>query len=301
MPDSSGPRRLRIQAQPNVLDEARRAFRLLVTGPDPLALEASAVQGMAGLDGLPPGPAPLGQLRELLLARSCPQATRDAVWRELATRSRTQHGAWTVGCVGVALPALTSVVATLTARFADDPADVAAATLTGFLQALAEADLDRPRVMLRLRWAAYRAGHAALTEALDAPRPVPPRFGSVPPTPPWGHPDLVLARAVADAAITRREADVIGATRLEQVAVADWAATHAVSVWATYKLRSRSEARLVAYLLAGDAPATSARRRRGQTRPDTTGSVSKVGAQVGLQLRRQLRATEPAPEDPRCA
>jgi hypothetical protein len=59
------------------------------------------------------------------------------------TRSRRQGGAWTVGCVGVAVRALTSITAQLTARFIDDPSDVASSVLTGFLAALASADLDR--------------------------------------------------------------------------------------------------------------------------------------------------------------
>jgi len=231
---------------PNSLDIARTSFALLVTGPDPLSLDGR------NFDRLPDGWLPLSQVRDLLLAASCPQATRDAVWAELVTRSRAQGGAWTVGAVGVALPALTSVAARLTGRFAGDPADIHAEVLTGFLAALAEVDVERPRIMLRLRWAAYRAGHAALTEALDGPPPAAPAFGSLPPVPPWGHPDLVLARAVADGAISRLEADVIGSTRLEDVAVADWATAHGSSTWAVYKLRKRAEQHLVTYLLDTD-------------------------------------------------
>lgn len=228
---------------PNSLDIARTSFALLVSGPEPLSLDGR------NFDGLPAERLPLSLVRDLLLAASCPQATRDAVWAELVTRSRGEGGAWTVGAVGVALPALTSVAARLTGRFAGDPADIHAEVLTGFLAALAEVDIERPRIMLRLRWAAYRAGHAALTEALDGPAPAAPAFGSLPPIPPWGHPDLVLARAVADGAISRLEADVIGSTRLEDVAVADWATAHGSSTWAVYKLRKRAEQHLLTYLL----------------------------------------------------
>jgi hypothetical protein len=100
-----------------------------------------------------------------------------------------------------------------------------------------------------MRWAAYRAGHAALTEALRTPVPA---CGSLPPAPPWGHPDLVLARAVADGAISQLDADLIGATRLEDVTVADWAAAHHMSTWTVYKLRKRAEQLLVGYLLDTD-------------------------------------------------
>ncbi len=173
-----------------------------------------------------------------------------------------------MGAVGVALPALTSVAARLTDRFAGDPADIHAEVLTGFLAALTEVDIKRPRIMLRLRWAAYRAGHAALTEALDGPPPAAPAFASLPPIPPWGHPDLVLARAVTDGAITQLEADVIGSTRLEDIAVADWATAHGSSTWAVYKLRKRAEQHLLSYLLDTEpdrciSPARSRSRRAG--------------------------------------
>ncbi len=262
------PRR-RPAGVPNSLDIARTSFALLVTGPEPLSLDGR------NFDGLPAELLPLSLVRDQLLAASCPQATRDAVWAELVTRSRREGGAWTVGAVGVALPALTSVAARLTGRFAGDPADIHAEILTGFLAALADVDIDRPRIMLRLRWAAYRAGHTALTEALDGPPPAAPAFGSLPPIPPWGHPDLVLARAVTDGAISRLEADVIGSTRLDDVAVADWATAHGASTWAVYKLRKRAEQHLLTYLLDTDSdpdgsvsPASS--RSRGAARVAAT-------------------------------
>lgn len=260
---------------PNSLDIARTSFALLVTGPEPLALDGR------NFDGLPCQLLPLSLVRDLLLAASCPQATRDAVWAELVTRSRSEGGAWTVGAVGVALPALTSVAARLTDRFAGDPADIHAEVLTGFLAALAEVDVDRPRIMLRLRWAAYRAGHAALTESLDGPPPAAAAFGSLPPMPPWGHPDLVLARAVADGAISRLEADVIGATRLEDVTVADWATAHGSSTWAVYKLRKRAEQHLLTYLLDTDGDTdrgiSPARSRRRGAEPVAAISAPRAG------------------------
>ena len=313
-PQSRRPGRQRRPADPNALDLARDAFTALVTGPRPLALDGR------DFPGLPDRRLPLSQVRTLLLARSCPQETRDAVWRDLVTRSRRDGRAWTVGCVGVALPALTTITAQLTDRFVEDPADIAAAVLTGFLAALSSADLGRPRVMLRLRWAAYRAGHAALSEALHAPPPVASGVGSLLPQLPWGHPDLVLARAVADAAITGLEADVIGATRLEETAVADWAAAHGMGTWAVYKLRKRAEQRLVTYLLdtdtdtaiggsgsdAGSAGRTSASLPARRGRPLTpsgvvSAGVSKTGHGAGVQLRRQVLPAHRVPEDPQCA
>ncbi len=229
-------------AVPNSLDIARDTFTWLVTGPHPMSLNGRL------FPGLPDGYIPLDEVRDRLLARPCPQATRDAVWAHLVLRSRTEGATWTVAAVGVALPALTSVAATLTDRFADDPADVHAEVLRGFLNALSTIDLRPPRIMLRLRWDAYRSGYRALADALAGPTPVAPGFRSTPPHAPWGHPDLVLARAVADGVLTQTEAALIGATRLEQVPVADWATQHQTGEWAVYKARKRAELRLAAYL-----------------------------------------------------
>ncbi|MFD4254824.1 hypothetical protein [Amycolatopsis thermoflava] len=235
------------EVAPNSLDIARDTFTWLVTGPHLVSLNGRL------FPGLPDRYIPLDEVRDRLLARRCPQATRDAVWAHLVLRSRTEGATWTVAAVGVALPALTSVAATLSDRFAGDPADVHAEVLRGFLTALSTIDLRPPRIMLRLRWAAYRSGYDALAEALAGPTPVAQGFRSTPPHTPWGHPDLVLARAVADGVLTQTEAALIGATRLEEVPVADWAAQHQTGEWAAYKTRKRAELRLAAYLRDGAA------------------------------------------------
>ena len=231
----------------NSLDIARDAFTWLVTGPDPISVDGRL------FPGLPPRRLPLDEVRDHLMARRCTQATRDAVWAHLVLRSRTEGARWTVAATGVALPALTSVTTTLAPRFPGDPADLAAEVLRGFLAALSTIDVRRPRIMLRLRWAAYRSGHDALTHALAGPTPAAPGFRSAPPHPPWGHPDLVLARAVADAVLTPAEAELIGTTRLENVVLSDWAAHNQTPLWAAYKTRKRAEARLLTYLRDDEA------------------------------------------------
>lgn len=232
------------------LDAARSAFEWLVAGPNPVSVDGRL------FPGLPARRVPLNELRDRLLRRRCPQTLRDAAWAHLVLLARTEGGTWTVGAVGVALPALTSIAATLSAKFAGDPSDIHAAVLAGFVAELGEIDLRRPRVMLRLRWAAYRAGHTAVREALDAPVPSGHGFRSTMPPPPWGHPDFVLARAVADGAITPTEAELIGSTRLEGVPLADAAAERDLSYQAAKKARLRAEHRLVAYLLddSSDTP-----------------------------------------------
>lgn len=229
------------------LDTARTAFAWLVTGPHPVCVDGRL------FGGLPDRLLPLNEVRDLLLRRRCGQGTRDAVWAHLVLRSRTEGATWTVGCVGVALPGLTRIAARLSARFAGDVTDVHAAVLAGFLAELPRIDLRRPRIMLRLRWAAYRAGHATVREALDAPVPAGSGFRSAPPSQPWGHPDFVLARAVADAVLTAEEAELIGSTRLEGLPLAEAAQQRGVTYEAVKKTRRRAELRLLAYLCAENA------------------------------------------------
>lgn len=237
-------RRASFEREVMPLDAARSAFTWLVTSPYPVSVDGRL------FPGLPDRSLPLNEVRQRLLRRRCRQATRDAVWAHLVLRSRTEGATWTLGCVGVALPALTRIAATLTARFVGDPSDIHAAVLTGFVTELARIDLRKPRVMVRLRWAAYRAGHTALREALDAPVPSGNRCRSTEPTPPWGHPDFVLARAVAEKVITPGEAELIGSTRLENHPLATAAAQRGVSYAAAAQARRRAEHRLAAYLSA---------------------------------------------------
>ncbi|MFD4636912.1 hypothetical protein ACFWN2_06325 [Lentzea sp. NPDC058436] len=238
------------------LDVLRSAFAWLVTGPHPVSVDGRL------FDGLPDRRLRLDDVRDLLLRRTCPQSVRDAVWIHLVRLARTEGSTWTVACAGIALPALINVASKLTARFADDPRDVHSAVLTGFLAELSTVDLNRPRVMVRLRWAAYRSGHAALREALDTPTPSASAIASASPAVPCGHPDLVLARAVEDGAISSTEAELIGLTRLEKVPLAEVAEQRGVSYEATKKARQRAERRLALYL-RDDVSAVS---------PNTSGS-----------------------------
>jgi len=317
-----GPDRARDSYEWLPLDSARNTFGWLVAGPDPLSVNGRRFRG------LPNRRIPLDELRDRLLRRQCPPTTRDAVWAHLVSRSRTDGASWTVACVGMALPALAATARWLAARYRGDRADIHAAVLSGFVEALATVDVAAPGVMARLRWTAHRVGQAALEESLDAPRPVADGFRSTPPHTPWGHPDLVLAQAVAHGVLTRTEADLIGATRLEGVSVADWANTHQARIKTVYSARERAEDRLAAHLrrealdtdpddtvlpevlasiaLTTTAPATdqppglslavSGRRRNGDTSPSkkSSRSVQKNGSDFGL-----LQCAEAPPSSPR--
>ncbi|GAA4888645.1 sigma-70 family RNA polymerase sigma factor [Saccharopolyspora cebuensis] len=271
------------------LDTARRAFTFLTTGPHPLALDGRE------FSGLPPRMVGLGEVRDRLLHRQCPLALRDRVWTHLVSRSRAEGGAWTVACAGVALPALTTIAARLSARFAADPADLHSAVLAGFLAGVAEIDLDRPGIMNRLRWAAFRAGHAALREALDAPAPSTETPTGAPSgdrarTAEEGHPDLVLASAVAAGVVTRQEAEVISVTRLDGHPLRRVAAERGVSYEALKKQRARAEHRLADHLQHhSEPPIGPGRRSRSVTRrqadrgEEPGDAMSHSGFRTGVQ------------------
>lgn len=225
------------------LDTARTAFDWLVTGPHPISIDGRL------FPGLPRRRVALHEVRDRLLHPRCPQAIRDAVWAHLVLRSRTEGATWTLGCVGVALPALTRIAARLSARFAGEVSDIHAAVLTGFVAEIAHVELGKPRIMLRLRWAAYRAGHATVRDALDAPVPAGSGFCSSAPALPSGHPDFVLARAVAEGILTAGEAELIASTRLEGLPLARVAQARGASYPTTHQTRRRAERRLAAYLL----------------------------------------------------
>lgn len=267
----------------NVFDLAWRSFEWLVTGPDPVAVDGRDI------DGLPRRQLPLDELGTALLARSCAQTTRDAAWRYLVTRSRAESGTWTVACTGLALPVLLPVARSLTREFAGDRDDVYSAILTGFLDGLREVDLDRPAILVRLRWTAYRAGARAVREALDSPQPREDLgFRSAPPERPGSHPDLVLAAAVEAGAISAEEASLISATRLGELSLAEAAQARGQTYEAAKRARLRAEARLRVHLATADDDSRTHRTRRQGARR----RVSRTGSKSGVSRR-----GSPAPAD----
>lgn len=250
------------------LDMVRGTFDWLATRPYPLCIDGRR------FPGLPDEEIPADQLREVLLHGDCPLTTHDAVWADLVRRARAERasaaaqgkanrGTWTMVCAGLALPALAGTIRLLAPSYPDDPADLHSAVIMGFIAELTSVNLDEPGVFGRLWWGARRSGHTELAAALvaptpiepggldepdDGPIPLTPGFRSASPRQPWGHPDLVLARAVADGVLTPTEADLIGTTRLEHVGVAGWARAHGVALMAVYSVRWRAERRLLAYL-----------------------------------------------------
>ncbi|MDG4793650.1 hypothetical protein [Micromonospora sp. WMMD1082] len=227
------------------LTVAEDAFRLLVCEPAPLAFDGRPIAG------LPDRHIPLDELRTLLRARTMSPDTSDAIWRQLAHQAQHWGPAWTVGAVGVALPGLTHLAARLSKGFAKLADDIDSELLAAFLHALRTDDLQAPRVWLRLCWAAWRAGVKARRsdDLLELPPDVP--VGSRTPYRPYGHPDLVLGRAVAAGIITEAQAELIAATRLGDVLIEQIAAECGQPGAVVRMRRKRAERKLVAALKQG--------------------------------------------------
>lgn len=194
------------------------------------------------------------QVRELMLEPGL-VADKDATWRHLVEQSRGLGGSWTIAAVGMAAPMLKRTAAIAVSKFPALRADdIAAEVLAGFLEHLAVMDTERPGVMVRLRWATWRAVVKAGCREADAPLPSGCAY-SMPPQLPLSHPDVVLARAQHAAVITSAEADLIGMTRLDEVSLAEAADCLGISANAAKIRRQKAEVRLVAFLTGQPIPA----------------------------------------------
>jgi hypothetical protein len=228
-----------------LLDSIETRFRLLAAGPKPLTVDGRRVGG-----GLPQRPIRLPELSSILMHPSCPYTARDTVWRLLVANARSGDARWVVGAVGVALPGLRFKAYLLSQLSAGD---VQAALVEAFLRALRTADIDRPGVVSKLLSAAFSAARATLraTEPAASGENTFVPCSTLPP-PPCGHPDLVLARAVHAGVLTADEAELIGATRLEETTLIEYAEATGQTRWALYKRRSVAEERLAAAIRSGD-------------------------------------------------
>ncbi|WP_143765491.1 RNA polymerase sigma factor [Catenulispora acidiphila] len=199
----------------------------------------------------------VAELRKTLLAKSTPLTVRDEVWGELVRRSRSMAGAWTVVAVAMAMPALKTIAASFARSFDGAVADLDGEIVTAFLAHLATIDITRPAILPRLRWAAFRAAERTVASEIDFVRHAS-THRSEPPRMPFGHEDLVLARAEREGVLTAADADLIGMTRLEGVALVEAAEMLGVTANAVKIRRQRAEARLVAWLRGQPVPSKSA-------------------------------------------
>jgi hypothetical protein len=244
-------RRLAHLGELRPLEVLDRSFRLLVCEPEPLALDGRAVG-----HGLPARPIPLDQLRGLLLHPSVGFDARDAALTWLVQRAQGEGGAWLVGLAGVLLPGIGRRVYPLCRAFPRLAHDLEAEALAALLQAVQGWRLGQDRVATRLVWAAARGAHRLLRRE----RALGDREASVglllePPPRQVGHGDLLLAQAVSAGVLSRTDAELVAATRVEEVPLRQLAARWGTGYEALRKRRYRAEAALARWLAAGqDVP-----------------------------------------------
>jgi len=231
----------------SALAAAERAFTYLTIPPAPLALDGRVVG-----HGLPARHIPLDELRDLLVHD--PQVAYpaiDAAWHQLIDHARTWGPAWVLAAVGMALPALSGMARRLTAGHAGQAEDIESELLAGFLQALRTADLSGPAPNIRLCWAGWRA--ALLVRGGDVPAELPdlPDPASYTPARPYGHPDLILGRAVHAGVIDTEQAELISATRLGRVLVEEIAARRGMQPSVLRMRRRRAELKVLRALSMG--------------------------------------------------
>jgi hypothetical protein len=237
--------------EPRPLEVLDRSFRLLVCDPAPLALDGRAVG-----HGLPARMIPLDVLRSLLLHPSVGFAARDAALTWLVQRAQAVGGVWLVGLAGVLLPGIGRRVYPLCRAFPRLAYDLEAEALAALLQAVQAWRLGQDRVATRLVWAAARGAHRLLrreTTLRDREASVGLQLEPPPRSP--AHGDLLLAQAVQAGVLSQVDAELIAATRVEEVPLRDLAGRWGVGYEALRKRRYRAEAALARWLASeADVP-----------------------------------------------
>jgi hypothetical protein len=135
--------------------------------------------------------------------------------------------------------------------------DLEAEALAGLVQAIGAWPCGRDRVASRLVWAAARAAHRLLRRELTvAEREASVGLELEAPARPAVHGELVLHQAVAGGVVSPVDAELIAATRIQEVRLRELAGRWGVGYEALRKRRQRAEAALAGWLVEqGDVPA----------------------------------------------
>ncbi|WP_395111660.1 hypothetical protein [Actinomadura sp. SCN-SB] len=243
---------------PNALKVAENTFKLLTTGPGPLALDGRELG-----HGLPARKIDLAELRDRLLAKTANDAFKDAVWAELVTRSRTGKAAWTIGCIGVAMPGLKRIAAREIEHMPpwsirDHLDDLVSQLLTEFVAQLPHIDLQRPNIAPRLLFAAHKKATRALRRGHRYLPSDPALMPTGATSPPIANPDPedFLKRAVHREIISPAAASLITATRLNGRTVQELSREQGIPSNRLYRQRAAAETSLVDALRTGRLSAT---------------------------------------------
>ena len=159
--------------------------------------------------------------------------------------------------------------------------DIEAEALAALLAAVARCEPGRPRLASWLRWQARKGATRLLrAEMAERARPGNEPVSAAPPRP-WGHPDLVLAKAVRAGVISVSDAELISATRLGDTDLADAADVLGIGYWACHKRRRRAETTLTEWVTGDDYPPIEVVQKHGES------GCSQCG-----DRRRQNRSTD---------
>lgn len=253
-------------------------FQLLAQGPSPVSVDG------AQLHGLPDRMIDIVELRTTLLQPGTSPELRDRVWRHLTALAHDNKGQWLVVAAGMAAPGLRHAAARLCLISGIEPTDVDAEVLTGFLEAVTQNPPSErhTRICARLCASAYAAGRRAIRSGTHHHIAVGGGFASHPPARPCGHPDLVLADAVAQGVVTQSEAALISATRLEGETLAHRASLTGHSQSALRLHRRHAEQRLRVWLTGTAAAPRSHNRGHGFTSQAPARTVTARAGHLGV-------------------
>ena len=244
----------------SALGVAEKVFSLLQRGPAPLSLtprdlrrDIPAGDHPIAVGGVLAGeePVSLWSLRELAVRRELPVAVVNRMWTLLVAGAQTGGETWTVGAVGMALPALFSLASDLSGTRRQECADLDGEILGGFLSGLALARPGTRGLFPFLLRHARDAGLAFVTAQRLAAHARPLAHDSLDrllTAGPSVHLDQVLAELIDARVISGEEAELITTTRLEGISDRQAAAAAGLPYDTLRKRRLRAERKVAAYL-----------------------------------------------------
>lgn len=225
------------------LDLTEVKFHELCSRVNPLC-----VNGKSLSCGLPSRLIKLDELRDILLARGTSQRTKDVVWAHLVRRARAQPDPWNYAAAGMMIPGLKNATAKLARHYPGDVEDLDSEVLTGFLDAVHSVDVTQSELPKKLYWAAWRQGEAARqSERRQQSRvEMPDDLGN----PELGSPEITLAQAVRDGAVTADQANLVCGIHLDHKQRSDVARSLGVSPYKVSRILKVANHALSSYLLA---------------------------------------------------
>ncbi|WP_034270870.1 hypothetical protein [Actinospica robiniae] len=237
-------------------DTLRVSFDALIAQPCPMAVPAEELSGFIS----PARALALPEIRRLLMAPGTRPAVKRALWCAVVRRAQAGDASWTLAAAGLAYPGLAGNVLRMCRRSQVDVHEIQAEVLVEFLAALRELDVDDPRVTDvagHLTWRAFYGTRAFRRREVAAARrrPDPAESGAAMPLFTEGHPDLVLARAVAAGVIDRDEADWISRTCLDAESASVVAREYGMGLSTFYRRRLAAGHKLAAAIADGDLDA----------------------------------------------